>query len=618
MALLNTLRSLLTYNPPAAEKKKTMKKTDKNTGAVWRSLLVIQALLLSITAARLWLTRQSVLGMDDCVSCQAITMVQHEAGLWLLVWLLLALASWSIRPLRWICVAFVWVLVLILVADVTTLQQFSLRLLLADIFKFGQQPMFIFEYLQNLLGWWWIPLTGLAVFGLPWMIFFTLRHHLSTTAARLGLLTMCALSALLYSLPDRTAHALPWTYLNLLEANWPTGTDQPYSQDYLDKLLAEPPTDLTTRICEPGLAMGGDVIIVAIESLSWYHSSLLLSESLQATPLLDELARNNSWWDHFYSNGFTTDHGLIAMLSSQLPLPAVNRYRSMGVFNGYEIDADSLPARLARDGYYSAFLTSGNLAFLGKGDWLVKLGFDHVEGHDQAEYADAERFEFSSVSDELLYQRTINWLKNERPQSQPLVAFVETVTTHPPFLDPDTLQANEAAAFHYADRALAGFISDLEEMDYFRDGLLIVTSDQRALTPVRPAEMAAFGQSAGARLPLILVGDRLTLKGRQSTAAQMSDLPFSLDYYLSDEACHLPGQGNIFTAQAPQCIYQADGNQRSIINAFCGDETASIRMNGDQTEVVKGHLPDQESRIRELNYLRARLGVQNVDIHFVL
>ena len=147
-------------------------KPNKSTGFVWLSILVIQGLLLTITASRLFMTRQSVLGMDECIPCQAVTMIQHEAGLWALVWLLLALASWSIRPLRWFCVAVIWLLIMILIADVTTLQQFSLRLLLADILKFGQQPMFIVEYLQNLLGWLWIPLTLVAVFGLPWMIFF--------------------------------------------------------------------------------------------------------------------------------------------------------------------------------------------------------------------------------------------------------------------------------------------------------------------------------------------------------------------------------------------------------------------------------------------------------------
>jgi len=258
------------------------------------------------------------------------------------------------------------------------------------------------------------------------------------------------------------------------------------------------------------------------------------------------------------------------------------------------------------------------LSFLGKGERLARLGFDHIEGHDQAEYANADRFEFGAVGDELLYRRVINWLKNERPASQPVVAFVETVTTHPPFIDPDTKKASEAAAFHYADRALAGFIQDLDDMGFFREGLLIVASDQRALTPIRRAEMEAFGQSAGARLPLVMIGKKLPLKGRQSTAAQMRDLPYSLDYYLSDEACHLPGQGNLFSHQAPDCIYQADGNQRSIINAFCAADTASIRMNGDDTEVVNGHLPDAQRRIRELNYLRARLGIRSVDFDFIL
>jgi len=591
---------------------------NSNRPRAWPAILVIQVLLLAVTAARLLMTRHSVEGMDQCLSCQAVTMVQHEAGLWLLLWMLLLLASWPFRLLRWFCVAVVWFVVVVLIADVMTLQQFSLRLYLADIFKFGRQPVFIVEYLQNLLGWYWIPSAALLVIGLPWLLLHLLQRRLSATRGRMGLLAMCVLCAVLYALPNRTAHPLPWTYLNLLEANWPSGTDEPFSQDYVNDLLANPPPELETEICEPGLALGGDVIIVAVESLSWYHSSLLLPDSLDATPLLDAAARDNTWWDRFYSNGFTTDHGLIAMLAGQLPLPAVNRYRSLGVFSGYDIDANALPRRLARDGYYSAFLTSGMLSFLDKGDWLTRLGFDHVEGHDQAEYTDAERFEFGAVGDELLYRRVINWLQNERPPAKPVVAFVETVTTHPPFIDPDTKKASEEAAFHYADRALAGFIQDLDALGFFQEGLLIVTSDQRALTPVRPAEMDAFGQSAGARLPLVMIGEKLPFKGRQTSAAQMSDLPYSLDYYLSDQACHLPGQGNIFTQRAPDCIYQADGNQRSIINAFCGADTASIQMNGDRTGVVNGHLPDAQRRIRELNYLRARLGIRSVDFDFIL
>lgn len=583
----------------------------------WPIIVILQAGLLAVALARLLLTRQSVLGLDECLECQAATLVQHEAGLWALAWVLLLVMTASLRVARVAAAAMFWGLMLLLAGDLVTLQQFGLRLYLADVFKFGQQPRFIVGYLNEAAGWLWIPALAVLAGLLPWL---TLRasRTLANAVGRSGLVAMAALSLVLYTLPDWTAHPLPWTYQNLLEANRPSGADTPFSPEYRDELLANPPETLQAEICEPGLGRGGDVILVAIESLSWYHSGLLLRESLYATPVLDATARAHAWWDRFHANGFTTDHGLIAMLAGQLPVPAVNRYRSREVFAGYAGDARALPRRLAADGYYSAFLTSGHLGFLGKGDWLSSLGFDHIEGHEQPDYAGAERFAFAAVSDELLYRRVLKWLDEERPRAQPVFAFVETVSTHPPFAVPGTSKNDERSAFEYADRALGEFIAGLEARDFFRDGLLLVTSDQRALTPLRAAEVAAFGPAAGARLPLVMRGDRLPLSGRRSEPAQMLDLPASLDWYLTAESCRRPDQGNLFTGEVPDCIFQPDGNQRSVIRAFCGGDAARIGMHGDDTRVIDGNLPDAERRIRELNYLRARLGVQDANMGLVL
>ncbi len=581
------------------------------------SILAAQVLLLAIALYRLVRTRESAQGLDPCLSCQSSTLLQHEAGIWAAVWLLVLLISLRLRALRLLSLSALWALLLILIADVMVLQQFGLRLYLPDILTYGQQPQFVLGYLKNLSWYLWLPLLAVVV-ALPWLLLVLTRRHLSSGLARAGLISMCGLCLLMYSLPDRTAHPLPWTYQNFVEANWPSGVDAIFTDDYLDELLQEPPQALAQPICESGLGHGGDVIIVAVESLSWYHSALLLPDSLRATPQLDALARKSTWWEQFLANGFTTDHGLIAMLAGQLPVPAVNRYRSLAAYDGYDGDWRALPRRLAEDGYFTAFLTSGDLGFLGKGQWLESLGFDHIEGHEQAEYQGEKRYSFSAVRDDLLYRRVLQWLQAERPPDRPIAAFVETVTTHPPFIDPISGAADEAAAFRYADQALAGFVESLEDTGFFRNGLLIIVSDQRALTPIRQAELAAFGHQAGARLPLIMVGDHLPLDGRRTAPAQMLDLPFSLDYYLTDRACRLPGQGNLFTGQAPDCIYQPDGNQRSIIRAFCGADAASIRMDGDDTRVIDGRLPDAERRIRELNYQRARLGVQEANLRMVL
>jgi hypothetical protein len=584
----------------------------------WLFIILTQAVFLALAFLRLYLVRQSFQGADECLSCQASTLIQHESGLWVLAWVLLTLASTQIRILRIAFMSMLWCLILLLLADIFTLQQFGLRLYLADVLKFGKQPQFFVDYMHELMGWFWIPLLFMVVIALPWFTSALTGKLLTNWQARSGLLLMAGLSLALYSLPDRTAHPLPWTYLNLLEANWPGGVDREFSPRYLEELISDPPSGLTEEVCEAGQNTGGDVIIVAIESLSSYHSGLLLPGPMNAVPMLDAAARKNSWWDHFYANGFTTDHGLIAMLTGQLPVPAVNRYSSMEVFEGYEGDSTSLPNRLAKDGYFSAFLTSGDLGFLDKGDWLNTLGFDHIEGHEQDDYTGAKRYGFGAVSDDLLFKRTLNWLKNERPGSRPIAAFVETVTTHPPFINPESGEANEVEAFRFTDRALADFIASLEELDYFRNGLLIITSDQRSLTPISPEETAAFGAAAGARLPLVVIGGQLPSAGLQSTPAQMTDLPYSLDYYLTAEACHRPGQGNLFSGEAPECIYQADGNQRNVIHAFCGEDTAKIRMNGDKTSVIEGELPDAQRRIRELNYLRAQLGVKEANLRMLL
>ena len=595
------------------------------TGTVARARLApvfviaaFQALLLGIALARLAATRASVLGLDECLACQAATLLQHEAGLWALAWLLLLGATAAWRAVRFAAVGALMVLLLVLVADLVTMDQFGLRLYLADAFKFGQQPRFIVAYLDDAAGGLWVPLLlGVAVLA-PWWTLRLARKHLARPGARVALVALAAASLLAYLLPDRTAHPLPWTYQNLVEANWPSGVDRPFSDAYLADLLSNPPPALTAERCDAGLARAGDVIVVAVESLSWYHSGLLLGDGETLTPRLDAAAAQGAWWDRFLANGFTTDHGLIAMLAGRLPLPAVNRYRSRDVFAGFDGGGGSLPRRLAADGYHTAFLTSGDLGFLGKGAWLDSLGFAHVEGHEAQDYEGEARYAFGAVNDELLYRRVLRWLDEERPGGAPVFAFVETVSTHPPFAVPGADANDEAGAFRFADHALGAFIDALDARGFFSEGLLIVTSDQRALTPLRAAELEAFGPEAGARLPLVMLGDRLPVHGRQSVAGQMMDLPASLDWYLTERSCRRPDQGNLFAGEAPECIYRPDGNERDLIRASCGPERADIEMDGDDTRVVEGRLPDAERRLRMLNYLRARLGVQDPNAGLVL
>lgn len=578
------------------------------------AMLVALALWLAATAARFVLTRRQVVAQDPCELCQFATMLQHDALLWLGFWLLTFVATLGRLPAVLASAGLVALSSVVLI-DLFTLDQFGMRLYLADVLKFGAAPRFAVDYLGQGDGWQWLLVAAIALGAvLAWTVMATRRGV--SRAARVGSLLAAAASLAVYALPDYSAHALPWTYQNVFEANAPTGVDEPFSESYRQTLLAE------GREPEPVCAAGEDarldVILVAVESLSWYHSGLLLERSMDVVPELDRLAREYAWWDAFHANGFTTDHGLIAMLAGQVPFPAVNRYRSLAAYAGYEDSGRAgVSARLARDGYFTAFFTSGDLAFLGKEDWLTSLGFDHIEGHDHPDYEGRERYGFAAVQDRYLYERVARWLQTERPRS-PVFAFVETVSTHAPFLDPQTRRPDERQAFLAADAALAGFIENLRDVGYFDRGVVLITSDQRALTPIRREERRALGQAASARLPFVAVGRPFRGAGRMSTPAQMVDLPASLDRWLTDESCAAPARGDVFADRPPGCILHVDGNRRDVVNAFCGEDYAAIELDGDDTRVVEGRLPDSARWIETINRYRASLQALEPNLERVL
>lgn len=335
------------------------------------------------------------------------------------------------------------------------------------------------------------------------------------------------------------------------------------------------------------MGSGDNVIIVLIESWSWSHSKDRLGV-MDATPHLDRLARRGTVWTRFFSNDFTTDHGLIALLGGAVPFPAVNRYHSLEGYAGFGKLPNSLSQRLAADGYETHFFTTGDLGFMDKGTWLKHLGFHAIEGDEHPFYQGAPRFAFDAAHDGWLYARFLDWLDHEAPGDRPYLAVLETVTTHPPFVDPKTGQQDEQTAFRFADAQVARFVESLRQRNFFKKGLLILTSDQRALTPLRPAEVKAFGPAVPALLPLIMLGGVFDGGGQVTTAAQMADMPASLDYLLTDRSCQRQGRGNLFTqpSQPPRCILRPQGNQRDIIDVYCGPQHAQIRLDGDHTRVI--------------------------------
>jgi hypothetical protein len=290
----------------------------------------------------------------------------------------------------------------------------------------------------------------------------------------------------------------------------------------------------------------------------------------------------------------------------------VNRYRNLDAFAGFRDLPLSLPRRMAEDGYQSLFFTTGDLGFLGKGEWLQTLGFDYIEGNDHAFYQGMQRHAFGAAHDGHLFDRVLAWYAEERAPGQAFVAIVETVTTHPPFAHPETGVQDEQSAFRFTDREVARFVGALEQAGYFDHGLLVITSDQRALSALRPQERERFGNSAPALLPMLVLGQGFEGGRSVGNIGQMQDFPHSVDQLLTPQACAPSGSGLLFSrpARSPACILRPQGNQRDIVDAWCGTSHRQVLLDGDDTRVLDDSDIPAQALIETINWQRIRQGEQ--------
>jgi len=300
--------------------------------------------------------------------------------------------------------------------------------------------------------------------------------------------------------------------------------NQPYTEKFKENIRA----DATEKNdCYEGKGARPDLILLIVESLSLYQSALF-SGINDWMPEFDSVSQKGRRLSNFHANGVTTEQGLIALLTGEPPIAKAGR-QAVTVFEQFRDTKQSVPKMLHEFGYESLFLTTGNLSFLGKGNWLNDIGFDYTEGHDAPYYHGMKRFNFDAAPDDALYGRALQELR--RKKGSPIFMTLETVTTHHPYIDPASGIHSQELTFRYADHQLGVFINELKSSGFFDNGYLMILGDHRAMVPISNSEKTRYGDRAYARTPLSIIGHGLN--GEQETAKfSQSDLLPSLRHWL--------------------------------------------------------------------------------------
>lgn len=591
----------------------------------WLRLLaphLLAAALLLVAVLRA-LKVEAVFGANaNCGGCMGRAALGHDAWLLALGLGCIALGVW-LRPavLRLIAMLAATLLLLVMLADLSIISLLSARLYLFDVFKFGAEWDATSRFVSAVLRQQPWTFAGILIAGVLLLVASLwpqpVRRHSAAALALSAVLSVAAGWTLAGAAPT---HVNGDAFVNLWQLHADQGVSRPYSDEFV-QALAERYQPPPTR-CVAGQSRRPDVLVVMWESLSTYHSGLGRGPDVQGgswVPQFDRLAREHTWFSAFHANGFTTDHGLIALITGQYPLPQPGRYASLEAFAGYDDPAVAAPARMRELGYWSGFFTSGDLNFLDKPAWLRALGFDHFEGAEHAFYEGMPRGPFAAAEDRALFDRFLQWQRDEAPE-QPWLAFMLTVESHPPFVHRTSGRLEEEATFRAADAAFGAFVAELERRGFFENGVLIVLGDHRSMTPMWPEERSRFGNASLARTPMLVAGASGLPRGEISAPFQQTDLLPSLLQMGAEQACLRADQGSFLRSdpQPPALVVHVRGDQRSRIDLYAGGADGALVLAGDDSRLV-GDLPPEAQAFADFLHLqRVRLKVLESDVPAII
>lgn len=561
------------------------------------AVLGLAGMLLLLTLLRASLAQRVYGAASEHPYDMGLTAWGNDAWLAGLGLALMALALWLRQVwLKRLLLWGVFALALAMALDSLLLDFMSLRLHMADVLKFGGEGQATLEFAGAALrgGHLLLPLLAAGLLLLALGLFFPLPDAPGQARALL-LLALLLIGSGLWLGRSASGYVHREGVINLLQLQAMRGVNQPYSVAFVQGLRATPPA--ADMHCEEGQAHRPDIVLVIWESLSAYHSGLL--GGLGQTPELDAMAAHGSWFSAFHANGFTTDQGLIALLDGRVPIPAVGRYLSLKAFDGFGDPQQAVPGVLRKAGYESAFFTTASLDFLDQRSWLGRMQWDHFEGAESRYYDGMPRGPFNAASDQALYGRLLQWLDAGRWGRAPRFLAALSVDSHPPFLNRETGQLDEASVFGAADAALGQLYRALQARDFFRNGILIVTGDHRSMTLIRPWEWQRWGQAATARVPLVVIGASGLPPGEIGGAFQQTDLLPSLAQMTGEgRICRHEGQGSFLRPdpQPPDYVLHARGDWRGRVDIHYPEGLAWVELDGDDSRIFGIH-PERSARI---------------------
>ena len=425
------------------------------------------------------------------------------------------------HPWRLVPIAATVVLVAFYLADVLVVLELNARLQLSDLSQFGRELWLVRGFVSV------VTVAALVAVAASFLVRLAVPPAIGRLVPVLGIvLVMLPLAVGGQRIPSHL-QKYAGSILLLTRELWGNRW-QPISR-YRPGDFAAYQRDYDALFDAPIARTGKDIVLVIVESLSAVDSART-SGVRAVLPRLDDLSREGMLFQNFFANFEASEGGIVSLTSGVPPLHFPTA--STNTFAEYSMQR-GITATFRRNGYRCEFLTNVPLQFISMDRYATSpaVGFTAAAGqHEIARYQGAPRYAFESPPDHLLYEELLARLDaRDAGRRQPVLMVLVTASSHRPYVDPRGVANTERQVWSYVEDELRWLHDQLAARRFFDNGMLVITGDHRRMTPIRAGERQRYGESAKARVPLIVMGAGVPRGVVDTRFFQQADLLRMLD-----------------------------------------------------------------------------------------
>ncbi len=334
-----------------------------------------------------------------------------------------------------------------------------------------------------------------------------------------------------------------------------------------------------------------NVIVLIIESFTAKIIAPLGGKE-GVTPNFNKLSKEGILFNHIYSSGYRTDHGIVSVLSGYPALPNQSIIK-------YPKKSQSLPyitKSFNEEGYYTEFVMGGDIDYANFRSYLTNAAFDKVVSEE--DFSDVEHITDWGVHDHEVLERVIDEIEVIK---KPFFLSTITLSSHEPFNVPmETVikgkdeESRFLNAAYYADQSIGAFIETAKTKDWWKNTLVVMVADHGSRHPNNDPSHAP----EKFRIPMLMIGGALNKKdtvinkfGNQrdivTTVLKQLGLPtgdfeFSKNLLSNDSksfATYSFNNGYGFLKDSTKIVYDLSANKYINNNASVSDkETANAYL----------------------------------------